>query len=277
MQNKITLIIPDIHHKWKQAEKIIASVGADEIIFLGDFFDDFNDTPDNVRDTCKWLESSVVKKNRIHLMGNHDMNYRFSYPKLRCSGYADWKYFIVRDTMPKWVWDAISWYHFLDDRWLLSHAGLHKLLVPSIIMESRSDRKKYIKELAEFLDTNAEKGIKSAANGEHSWIFNAGFARWGTQRVGGITWCDYSREFNPFRGMNQIMGHTPSDMGTVWHWTRISEDGNVLHPKFNEWQPTLEELDNPDLSANLCLDVYSTMHWATWNGKRLEIGSYKDL
>lgn len=277
MQNKISLIIPDLHHRWYQAERIISSVGADEVIFLGDYFDDFNDTPEMVRETCDWLENSVKKPNRVHLFGNHDQHYAFPYKTFQCSGYAQWKYFIIHDTLPREVWDKLKWYHFLDNRWMLSHAGLHKLNVPESILSKRNDRQVFIKELSEWLDHEIRLGFQNGAKGNGSWIFNAGHARWGSQRVGGITWCDYQREFNPFKGMNQIMGHTPTDKGKPWHWTRIAPDGNVLHPQYKDWHPTPEQLDNPELSTNICLDVYGNTHWGVWNGRRLEIGNYKDL
>ncbi len=40
-----TLILPDLHLKVEQADKIIKHVGADKIICVGDVFDDFGDNP----------------------------------------------------------------------------------------------------------------------------------------------------------------------------------------------------------------------------------------
>ena len=145
--NKITLIIPDLHLKWKQAEKIIASVGADEIILLGDYFDDFNDDPASVKETCEWLEASVAKPNRIHLFGNHDQHYAYPYRSFQCSGYAQWKYFIIHDSINPKLWDKVKWFHFLDNRWLLCHGGLHELNVPPNITKFRTNRTKFVAEL----------------------------------------------------------------------------------------------------------------------------------
>lgn len=273
--NKITLIIPDLHHRWHQAEKIIASVGADEVIFLGDYFDDFNDTPEMVKDTCDWLEASVAKPNRIHLFGNHDQHYAFIYKSFQCSGYAQWKYFIIHDSINPNVWDKLKWYHFLDNRWLLTHAGLHKLNVPPHIKKHRTNRLKFIEDLSGYLDYEIRKGFNAGAEGVGSWVFNAGHARWGHQRVGGITWCDFEREFNPVKGINQIVGHTPQQYGV--RWCRMAEGGQIFHHPFNEWKPTPEILDNPNLSSNICLDIYGNTHWATWDGKELTLGNYRDL
>ncbi len=274
MQNS-TLIIPDLHHRWEQAEKIISRVGADEIIFLGDYFDDFNDDPTMVKDTTEWLEASVAKPNRTHLFGNHDQHYAFPYRTFQCSGYAQWKYFIIRDNINPKVWDKLKWFHFLDNRWLLSHGGLHKLNVPGEVTKHRKDRKEFIGALTHYLDEEIRKGFQQGAKGHGSWVFNAGHARWGSQRVGGLTWCDYTAEFYPVKGINQIVGHTPQQYGVKW--TRLNGDDQIFHHPFNEYTPTLEELDSNTLSANLCLDVLGNTHWAVWDGKKLEIGDYKSL
>jgi hypothetical protein len=272
---RITLIIPDIHHKWERAEKIISKVGADEVIFLGDYFDDFGDDPHMVKDTVDWLEASVAKPERIHLFGNHDQHYAFVYKTFQCSGYAQWKYFIVRDNINPKVWDKLKWFHFLDNRWLLSHAGLHRLNVPPEVVKYRKDRKKFIAAITEFLDKEIRKGFQAGAEGVGSWVFNAGHARWGQQRVGGITWCDYTAEFYPVKGINQIVGHTPQQYGVKW--CRLTADDQLFHHSFEEYTPTTEILDNPDLSTNVCLDVLGNMHYGIWDGKQLKLGDYKSL
>ena len=275
-----TLIIPDLHHRWRQAEKIIAEVGADEVIFLGDYFDDFNDTPEMVQDTCDWLEGSVAKPNRIHLFGNHDQHYAFTYKTFQCSGYEQWKYFIIHDNMDPKVWEKLKWFHVLDNRWLLTHAGLHKLNVPDSIKKFRKDRPKFITALSEWLNEEILKGFRSGAESVGSWVFNAGKARWGMQRVGGITWCDYEREFFPLMGINQIVGHTPQMQGPRWCLLEkdpLNSDGKVVYRPADLWKPTIEGLDDPNLSANICLDVHGNTHYATWNGSELKIGNYRDL
>ncbi len=273
--NKITLIIPDLHHKWEQAEKIIASVGADEIIFLGDYFDDFNDTPDTVRDTCEWLEGSVTNPNRIHLFGNHDQQYAFVYRTFQCAGYTQWKYLLINDIISYSVWDKLKWYHFLDGKWLLSHGGLHKFNVPDSITKYRTDRPKFVSELSGYLDHEIRKGFQAGAEGVRSWVFNAGHARWGSQRVGGITWCDFTREFYPIRGINQIVGHTPQQYGVKW--CLLTEDAKIFHHPFAEYTPTPESLDNTEISTNICLDIHGNIHYGIWDGKTFKIGNYRDL
>ena len=278
---KITLIIPDIHLKWERAEKIISAVGADEVIFLGDYFDDFGDNPEMVRETVSWLSGSVAKPNRIHLFGNHDQHYAYPYRTFQCSGYEQWKYFIIHDSIDPKLWDELKWFHFLDGQWLLSHGGLHTLNVPDGIKKTRKEgRPKLVGELTKFLTDAIRKGFQDGANNQGSWVFNAGRARWGQQRVGGITWCDFEREFKPFRGINQIVGHTPQMQSPRWcilEEDPLNTDGRVVYRPSELYKPTLAQLNNLELSHNICLDVHGNMHYAVWNGKELKIGNYLDL
>jgi hypothetical protein len=53
--NKARLIIPDIHHKVELVERIRANYPGMPAIFLRDYFDDFDDTPADMKGTCEWL------------------------------------------------------------------------------------------------------------------------------------------------------------------------------------------------------------------------------
>lgn len=271
-----TLIIPDLHHRWKQAEAIISKVEHDNVIFLGDYFDDFYDTAEMVQDTVDWLESSVSKPNRLHLFGNHDIHYAFPYHAFQCSGYEQWKYFIVHDRIDPKVWDKVKWYTFLDDTWLLSHGGLHNLNVPKNIAAKHKNRKKFIKALDEWLQAEIITGFRNGASGISSWIFNAGAARWGNQRVGGIIWCDFEREFYPVRGINQIVGHTPQGLGFP-KWCVLFKEDRVSFPPAHLFTPTREALDDTNTSFNIDLDVHKNTHWAVWDGQKLTIGNYNEM
>jgi hypothetical protein len=271
----ITLIIPDLHHNWRQAEKIISSVDADRVIFLGDFFDDFDDTPEMVKDTCNWLAASVEKPNRIMLRGNHDVHYEFPFCTLKCSGYEDWKSYIISDCIPKSVWNKLKWYYFLDDKWLLSHAGLHSFNLPPKIGNLHTDRSRFIAAISNYLDQNIQDGIRLAANETTHWSLNAGRARYGSERVGGITWCDFKREFRPIVGLNQIVGHTPQTQAPKW--SILDKSGKQSYAPYNLLTPTLSRLDDPNLSTNIDLDVYGNLHYAIWDGMTLKINNYMNL
>jgi hypothetical protein len=275
MQNKVTLIIPDIHLRHEEAEKIIASVKHDEVIFLGDYFDDFGDNPDMFTETCTWLESSVNKPNRIHLFGNHDVHYAFDFRTFRCSGYEQWKHLLIQDSVSKKVWDKLKWYHVLDGTWLLTHAGLHKANLPEDIRALYPDRQLFLAEITKYLDTEIVNGFRKAANNTGSWVFNAGRSRGGMNNVGGIIWCDYDREFFPITGLNQILGHTPQAISHA-RWMVLDEQTKrPVTRSATLWTPDEKRFQDTEESVNIDLDVWKNTHYATWDGKFLKVAAVK--
>ena len=54
-----TLIIPDIHHCIDKVDKIIKHESADQIVFLGDYFDDYGDDYQTSLITANWLAASL--------------------------------------------------------------------------------------------------------------------------------------------------------------------------------------------------------------------------
>lgn len=268
MNTKITLIIPDIHHKVDLADKIIKHVGADVVICLGDVFDDFNDDANMVQKSAEWLVDFVKKPNHIFCWGNHDMHYAFPERWFQCSGFEMWKYNIISNIVSHECWDKLKYYHILDKTWLLTHAGLHNLHLPSEIANLKDNRSKFLESISKCLDDEIIKGRRN-----ESWIFHAGRSRGGHQRVGGITWCDYEREFHPIAGLNQIFGHTPQSCG-IAKWCVWNGNSQVTYHPTSLFTP--ENITSSSKSFNLGLDVHGNMHWATWNGKTLSIFNYKD-
>jgi len=245
------LILPDVHNRWELAEKIIKSVKPDKTIFLGDYFDDFGDDPGIIADVADWFHHSVNQKNRIHLVGNHDTHYWFSGNRaLRCSGYEQFKCISINDFVKKEDWEKLEWFHVLDNKWLLSHAGVHPNWIkpstfkPDIISEiSLTTIKRRLK--ADIIP--AKEAFY--ANKMH-WFAMPGFSRSDVSPYyGGLTWCDWTKEFHPIRGVHQLVGHTPCYDLT---WIVVKQEGE----SFNALP--LEEVSNPTLtdknSYNLCLD-----------------------
>jgi hypothetical protein len=266
-----TLILPDLHLRWAQAQKIIDNVPHDEVIFLGDFFDDFGDDPQQVGEMCDWLEAAVKRKNWRFIYGNHDLHYAYAYRHLKCSGYADWKYFIIHDRFDgRKIWDRFEWYVVLDGKWLLTHAGLHESNVPKDIAKLHTDRPKFLKELSSYLDAQARLGLQG-----HSWCLNAGSSRGGHQAVGGIIWCDFNDEFYPVKGLNQIFGHTPQGQGARWCCQK-GKSKPSLHP-IELWKPNQKGFNDVEQSFNVDLDVWKNTHWAVWDGEELTFGNYNKL
>jgi predicted phosphodiesterase len=192
------LVLSDIHHKWERAEKIIAAESPDLTVFLGDFQDDYGDNPRIARETALWLKKSVHERNRIHLMGNHDAPYRFHNNFMYCSGYLPDKDDAINMVMKEEDWAKLKWF-YIHDGILFSHAG-----VSASYLKLRGNRS-----VETFLTQEANAATKAALNPKtHHWFFVPGMARGGAVPVGGLTWCDFS-EFEPTKGIRQVMGHTP--------------------------------------------------------------------
>ncbi len=185
MADKI-LIIPDIHTKFGIAETIIEKEDPDNIVFLGDYFDDFGDSMEIANQTAVWLKESLEKENRIHLLGNHDLSYLDS--NHRCSGYEESKLFAIKQTGI----DLTKLHHYcwVGD-WLCTHAGLSGEFFKAYNYKNLH--------IGKFLD----KMIKHNKNR----LYDCSSFRGGRDAHSGILWCDYS-EFIDVPNLKQIFGHT---------------------------------------------------------------------
>ena len=106
------IVIPDIHNHVYWIENFLKGQKYDKVIFLGDYFDDFDDTHKDAEITANWLKNSLTYDNRIHLWGNHDLDY--CYPKnleLWCVGFTDEKCKTINSIL-KWDdWKKMKYFH----------------------------------------------------------------------------------------------------------------------------------------------------------------------
>ena len=210
-----TLVIPDIHHKYHIAEQIISKERPDLTIFLGDYFDDFYDTADDVANTAKWLKGSLdstctendnkTSNCRIHLIGNHDLHYMTMNQKFTCRGHSRLKHNII-DTFDI-DWSKLRLYYWLgdtddmSDRWLCTHAGFTNKLFVKYLKTGSETVNDILQRADEDLDNIHNESV------EHTFL-QAGTIRGGPENsVGGIIWCDYN-EFVDIPNTKQIFGHT---------------------------------------------------------------------
>ena len=218
------IAIGDVHNHWVEAEQIASLYDKTHlVIFTGDYFDDFGDTAQDAIQTAQWLKASLGRPNRIHLMGNHDINYSYlNYLKddsghiqniYNCSGYSMTKDDAINRIMTNEDWDKIKFSHFANGFWF-THAGIHPHWFehPMLGMDNGIIKQK----------------IAKAEEDYHNRIWNeiigaVGRCRGGSQRVGGILWCDDFQEGHVSRGLRQAFGHTPT-MAKIntWH-----ENGGV--------------------------------------------------
>ena len=187
------LIIPDIHEKYNIAESIIKHVKPDKTIFLGDYFDDFDNNVDKVKNTARWLGKSIKKESRIHLIGNHDVGYASQSQYLKCSGYANWKQILINKA--RIDWNKLYTHCWLGEKFLCTHAGISNRLLKGTKISD-------ILSLADWEWSNRNESIEFK-------MLAAGKARKGNADCGGITWCDFNDEFVHIPDISQIFGHTP--------------------------------------------------------------------
>ncbi len=214
------LVIPDIHNKWEIAEKIIAKEQIEDIVFLGDYFDSYDDDPVIARKTALWLKASLAIKGRIHLWGNHDLAYFSANMHAECPGHDGIKQLLVSEVLQYKHWSKLRFFYF-NKGWLFTHAGLHRNWVRDLPLDA----------LPDFLQRQSCLCHRALAEKHvHHWFMTRSDLRGGSQfvRYGGILWCDHF-EFVPITGVKQIFGHTTiHQVGNDFARLRIGETDNFV-------------------------------------------------
>lgn len=197
-----TLVISDIHNKVYWIEKALAELKTkydyDEVVFLGDYFDSWHDDHWVAGNTAHWLKQSLAQPNRIHLIGNHDMPYRFpNNDSVHCPGFNSWKCKMINSILTHEDWNKLL-PAYASNGWLFSHAGFS----PEFIDVGKGPL------TAPELVESAMRGLEIVkANMPHP-LFLAG-SRMCEPNMGGITWADFDDEASVYPGVKQLVGHTP--------------------------------------------------------------------
>ena len=239
-----TLIMGDVHLRHKKVQMIIDHAKCNNVLYLGDFWDQFGDTPIKNMETAIWVRNRMDDHPEdIWVWGNHDISYAHSSRYTMCSGHTEHKRQVITGILDNDHWDRFKFCHWLQpDNWLCTHAGLH----PRYVKKNKNN-------IRMFLDEEEKKAKQALYNKTHHWFWNAGHARGGFYDDGGVVWCDFREEFEPIPGLNQIFGHTCM---------------NHVHPHD---PPAIGEMHTKD-SKNYNLDVCN-LFYGIWDGKNLEIKS----
>lgn len=192
----ITLILPDLHNKWWIAKRVVESVNHDQRCYLGDYWDDFVETDDDVDKMAEHVSNEADTKSVILIGGNHCWPYAYHsrFTDLGC-GWTREKHTIINAHMRE-KWDKLKFHAFIDG-WLLSHAGFHPALIGPDPLEAAA----YIEVEQHALRTALQAGTW------HNWLSVSHF-RGGRDLFGGPFWQDF-REMRVISGLNQCVGHTP--------------------------------------------------------------------
>lgn len=201
-----TLVIPDLHLRHETAEKVIAALKPEQVIFLGDYFDDYGDTVALNEAAAEWLKHSVRQPHRYHLWGNHDLHYAFRWRDIRGTGHTPAKSEAINKILAG-SWSKLdffaTWHPQKHRPWLISHSGLHADLAPFRLRHNWPSQLKW-------LEAEEAKANHDLRNVGSTWITRPGYARGGcsAQQYGGLVWGDW-HNFDGPAGIHQMLGHTP--------------------------------------------------------------------
>jgi len=221
-------IVSDIHNKIEKAEELIEAMEktkeVEEIILLGDYFDNFGDNPTSARDTALWLKESLKHPKRIHLLGNHDLPYFYPWNHhLQCPGWTKEKQAEISKIISKDEINKFRPFMLLDgndktaprSHTLISHAGitlasLYGVKNPKDV--ETNQRLGFLQDIS--IEENIKKLLeetsrwgKALETGDFHYLMTQG-SRMGESCHGGPQWIDWT-ELEPIKGLNQIVGHTP--------------------------------------------------------------------
>ena len=209
----ISLVIPDVHHRWNIVEKIEnRHPDVDEVIFLGDYHDDWNDNPLESARTAVKIQQRLENPKNIMLVGNHDMPYWNSSDFYQCPGWTKHKHAAAKEVMNSKDWQKCRFFH-QSQGWLFSHAGFDQRHAHPVL------EKNFQK-----IETDLYSAMKS--NIGHR-LLSRGKDRGGDERVGGINWIDV-RYITPAAGFKQVVGHTPDYFPVVGKAEDWEENGSRL-------------------------------------------------
>jgi len=190
------LIIPDLHHHVEHAEHWLTTQTFERVIFLGDYFDDYDDGVADAERMALWLRQRMKTTDDIFLLGNHDAAYLFpKEPELFCPGFTTPKARAIRSVLGRLHWSRFQLAHE-EQGWLLSHAGFH----PAWMKEPTVER------ILQRCDEGMEKALRRIVDP----ILGLGEVAGGILRYAGPLWMDRNN-LQPIPGIDQIVGHTPDD------------------------------------------------------------------
>jgi hypothetical protein len=217
-----TLIFPDLHSPpssvFAALERTIERENPDRVVFLGDYFDHWNDAADDAERTAQWLARSLEDVRRIHLIGNHDASYFWPDREATyCPGWDPIKQAAVDRVLGLGISNHFKFY-FCIDGCLLTHAGLATAWLPAELAD-----------IPGWLEGEEAEARNAFSSGRSHWFSAVGCLRGGAHSAGGILWSDWRERRPPIR---QIFGHTPArevrrDLYSVCLDTNVS--GGVRH------------------------------------------------
>lgn len=206
-----TIVVGDLHLKATRVlpalDRLIDAEKADRVVFLGDYLDDWDATPEDFERECAALVKWADKRRAdgldlVFLLGNHDLEY-------------------LRGTQGPGTWIELAPFcrRFLarlsvrvaveDHGWLLTHAGVTRSWARGQLFCTANGARPSAQEIAVELNQIQDEG-------EFNLLAMVGPGRYGRQAPSPL-WADLEELLaDPLPDMKQIVGHTPVDTcGTI--------------------------------------------------------------
>ena len=195
-----TLILGDIHNYTWIADDVVRHFQEeiDEVVYVGDYFDNWYDTVEDAKKTAYWLKKTLHSANVTCIIGNHDYPYMF--PKnqqLSCPGWTPEKSKAVNEIITKDEWSKFKLAYKTQGFWI-SHAGITDYHFSHPVYGITDE---YIKEVC-------DRAMQCAESRIYNGVLSAGYMRGGSVPIGGITWADWE-EVKALKNIRQIIGHSP--------------------------------------------------------------------
>lgn len=214
------LVIPDSHLKIEVIEEgleLAKKHRADDIVMLGDYFDDWGARPQDYYDMMEYLKTLLrTVPNIIPLLGNHELSY-MGFP---CSGHNAYVDAELGEMLHK---DHRFLFAVAIDGVLYSHAGvcMQWLRNNKILTQNDLRLKLPTKAGAELLEKQVNRAPLEA-------FYKVGPARGGINHPSPL-WADLTELIADPAPPKQVVGHTPikqiENIGRIW-FTDVFSNGN---------------------------------------------------
>ena len=239
-----TLVWPDVHHRHALLRQFLAKNGGDfsRRIFLGDWFDQWQDRPDHAKATAQLIVELMQDPSNIFIEGNHDSSYRYRNDTMWCPGFEWDKSRFINTVMDFPHWEKFKLFH-VEQGVICSHAGVHPAVFTHPILGLT----------IEGITKDCEKAVECARSNIKHPVYAMGMACGGKAPFGGITWVRWG-EIVPIEGMNQIVGHTlVNEPEIIYGRKKVSAYNGVVTEKMESVTTTLTNyLRMPPKKENLC-------------------------
>jgi hypothetical protein len=194
------LVVGDVHTRYEKVERIISKYKkTHKFVFVGDYFDQFGDTPESNASTAHWLKTTMNEHpDWVFLRGNHDEMYD---PRVNvmCSGFSSAKKTAINEVLTIEDWDKLKYFHFENKCWF-SHAGITKYWFGQPMNERITPER-----VQSVID---DAVIKQRSTYTENAIWASSSRRGGNSVVGSILWQDW-RDLELIPDFKQVVGHTP--------------------------------------------------------------------